>query len=218
MDKALQSLQAQQLGIGGASLQPNFPRSIIVQGTNGNNVVNRVFQGTNMNNVGSRVTQQLAIGGASMQPNFSRSMVVQGANGNNVGNIVFQETGGNIVVNIVFQRTNINNAENRVLLIPPQHGIGATSLQPNFPRSIFIKRTEINNVGNRVIQVSPQQVGLMSQSRTDQLLNTNHQNVASQPLMTSFVAPQISQGNDAMEVSSIDGTKDYICWNKVGLT
>jgi hypothetical protein len=108
------------------------------------------------------------------------------------------------------QRTNINNAENRVLLIPPQHGIGATSLQPNFPRSIFIKRTEINNVGNRVIQVSPQQVGLMSQSRTDQLLNTNHQNVASQPLMTSFVAPQISQGNDAMEVSSIDGTKDYI--------
>jgi hypothetical protein len=108
------------------------------------------------------------------------------------------------------QRTNINNAGNGVLLVPPQHGIGATSLQPNFPRSIFIEGTEINNVGNRVFHVSPQQVGLMSQPRTDQFLNTSHQNVASQPLMTSFVAPQISQGNDAIEVSSIDGTKDYI--------
>jgi hypothetical protein len=40
----VRSMVPQQLGIGGAPLQPNFPRSIFVQGTNGNNVGNRVFQ------------------------------------------------------------------------------------------------------------------------------------------------------------------------------
>jgi hypothetical protein len=34
----------QQLAIGGASMQPNFSRSMVVQGANGNNVGNIVFQ------------------------------------------------------------------------------------------------------------------------------------------------------------------------------
>ncbi|PNX66423.1 hypothetical protein L195_g055084 [Trifolium pratense] len=75
---------------------------------------------------------------------------------------------------------------------------------------MVMEGTDMNNVGNRVFQVSPQQVGMMSQPRTNQFLNTSHQNVASQPLMTPFATPQIPQGNDAMEVSPIDGTKDYI--------
>jgi hypothetical protein len=139
--QALQSLQAQQLGIGGASLQPNFPRSIIVQGTNGNNVVNRVFQ---------VLPQQPALMSQLKTNTFS--------------NTRDQYVASQSLMKMFLQGTNMNNVGSRVT---QQLAIGGASMQPNFSRSMVVQGANGNNVGNIVFQVLPQQLELMSQLRTN---------------------------------------------------
>jgi hypothetical protein len=76
---------------------------------------------------------------------------------------------------ILMQGINISNVGSRV---SQQLAIGGASLKPNFPRSMFVQETGENIVVNIVFQVLPQQLGLMSQPRTNQFSNTSHKNVA----------------------------------------